>query len=85
MDYRRMPIEVESPEEVGYDRIRCNLAESSVADMRLGDLDVALADLVLLYGDHLGHEGLRTRIAAEGPGLSPADVLLTRALRRPCS
>ena len=26
---RRMPIEVESPEEVGYGSIRCNLAESS--------------------------------------------------------
>ena len=72
-----MPIEVESPEEIGYDRIRCNLAESSVTDMRLGELDVALADLVLLYGDHLGHEGLRTLIAGDGPGLSPTDVLLT--------
>jgi len=72
-----MPIEVESPEEIGYERIRCNLAESSVTDMRLGDLDVALADLVLLYGDHLGHEGLRTIIAADGPGLSPTDVMLT--------
>ncbi len=72
-----MPIEVESPEEVGYDRIRCNLAESSVTDVRLGDLDVALADLVLLYGDHLGHAGLRALIAADGPGLSPEDVLLT--------
>jgi aspartate/methionine/tyrosine aminotransferase len=77
MDYRRMPIEVESPEEVGYDRIRCNLAESSVADLRLGDLNVTLADLVLLYGDHLGHAGLRSLIAADGPGLDPGDVLLT--------
>ncbi|MCY7418291.1 MAG: pyridoxal phosphate-dependent aminotransferase [Chloroflexi bacterium] len=77
MDYRRMPIEIESPEEVGYDRIRCNLAESSVADARLGDLDLALADLVLLYGDHLGHAGLREIIASDGPGLCPTDVLLT--------
>jgi len=72
-----MPIEVESPEEVGYDRIRCNLAESSVTDVRLGDLDVALADLVLLYGDHLGHAGLRALIAADGPGLSAEEVMLT--------
>ena len=71
-----MPIEVESPEEVGYDRIRCNLAESSVADMRLGDLDVALADLVLLYGDHLGHAGLRALIAADGSGRSPGSGLI---------
>ena len=28
MDYRRMPIEIESPEQLGYERIRCNLAES---------------------------------------------------------
>ena len=72
-----MPIEIESPEEIGYDRIRCNLAESSVSDARLGDLDVALADLVLLYGDHLGHAGLRDIIAGDGPGLTPDDVLLT--------
>ncbi len=72
-----MPIEIESPEEVGYDRIRCNLAESSVSDARLGDLDVALADLVLLYGDHMGHAGLRALVATDGPGLSPGDVLLT--------
>ncbi len=72
-----MPIEIESPEEVGYDSIRCNLAESSVSDSRLGDLDVALADLVLLYGDHMGHAGLRALVAADGPGLSPGDVLLT--------
>lgn len=72
-----MPIEVESPEEVGYGRIRNNLAESSVSDARLGDLDVALADLVLLYGDHLGHAGLRSLIATDGPGLHADDVLLT--------
>ena len=80
-----MPIEVESPEEVGYDRIRCNLAESSVSDTRLGDLDVALADLVLLYGDHLGHAGLRTLIAADGPGSPPGTCCSPRAPRRPCS
>jgi hypothetical protein len=33
MDYRRMPIEIESPEQLGYERIRCNLAESSVANL----------------------------------------------------
>jgi aspartate/methionine/tyrosine aminotransferase len=77
MDYHRMPIEIESPEEVGYDRIRCNLAESSVADARLGDLGVALADLVLMYGDHLGHAGLRSLIASDGPRLLPEHVLLT--------
>lgn len=35
MRYRRMPIEIESPEELGYDTIDANLAESSFRD-RLG-------------------------------------------------
>lgn len=39
MRYRRMPIEIESPEQFGYNRIRHNLAESSVRDLVLGDLD----------------------------------------------
>jgi aspartate/methionine/tyrosine aminotransferase len=77
MDYRRMPIEAESPEQFGYDRIRHNLAESSVADTPLRELGVALDDLVLLYGDHLGRPGLRAAIAADGAGLSPDDVLVT--------
>ncbi len=77
MDYRRMPIEIESPEQLGYERIRCNLAESSVADMALRDLDVALDDLVLMYGDHVGHPGLRALVAGDGAGLTPDDVLLT--------
>ena len=34
--YRRMPIEIESPEQLGYDTITNNLSESSVADRRLG-------------------------------------------------
>lgn len=77
MRYRRMPIEIESPEALGYDRIRYNLAESSVSDVRLRDLSVALDDLVLQYGDHLGHPGLRALVAADGPGLRADDVLLT--------
>ena len=77
MDYRRMAIEVESPEEIGYDRIRHNLAESSIADTPLRDLDVALDDLVLMYGDHRGAPGLRAAIAAPGAALSPDDVLVT--------
>ena len=37
MKYVRMPIELESPEELGYDRIRYNLAESSVRDRKLSE------------------------------------------------
>lgn len=77
MDYRRMAIEVESPEEFGYDRIRHNLAESSTADTPLRDLDVALDDLVLMYGDHRGAPGLRAAIAAAGATLSADDILVT--------
>ncbi len=78
MRYRRMPIEVESPEEIGYGTIRCNLAESSIRDRVLGDLDLGagLAGCVLQYGDHRGHRELRERLAEEA-GTEPGGVLLT--------
>ena len=50
MKYRRMPIEIESPEQMGYENIKCNLAESSVSDARLGDFSFDLNNLVLAYG-----------------------------------
>ncbi len=77
MKYRRMPIEIESPEQMGYGNIRCNLTESSVADMRLSELGLDLNSLMLAYTDHLGRPGLRELIAAEGPGLSAPDVVVT--------
>jgi aspartate/methionine/tyrosine aminotransferase len=78
MKYARMPIEIESPEELGYGSIRYNLAESSTADRSLADLRVTLdpAALVLQYGDHRGHSGLRELLAAES-GCRPSQVLLT--------
>ncbi len=78
MRYRRMPIEVESPEELGYDTITNNLSESSVADRKLSDLglDLDLDELVLCYGDHLGDPALREAVAA-GHGLKPDDVIVT--------
>jgi aspartate/methionine/tyrosine aminotransferase len=75
--YRRMAIEAESPEQLGYGRIRYNLAESSVADATLGELGADLGGLVLQYGDHLGLPVLRELAAADGAGLSPDDVLVT--------
>jgi len=77
MKYRRMPIEIESPEQLGYGKIRHNLTESSVTDMRLDQLDLDLGPLVLAYTDHLGKPELRELLAAEGEGLSPRDVLVT--------
>ncbi len=77
MRYRRMPIEAESPEEYGYDRIAHNLSESSVPDAHLRDLKLDLQDVVLLYGEHRGLKALREQIAAMYPGIEPDDVLVT--------
>ncbi len=72
-----MPIEIESPEQMGYDKIICNLAESSVSDAVFSDLKIDLASLVLCYGDHLGKPELRQFIAAENDLKSANGVLLT--------
>lgn len=76
MQYRRMPIEIESPEQLGYDRIACNLAESSCSDVRLRDLDIDLGEVLLKYDDHLGHPPLRA-LVAEAAGVAPDEVLMT--------
>ena len=88
-----MPIEAESPEQMGYDKIRNNLCESSYTDAHLrdfltsgttansgaaqsGDANIAggtmangssdagfdLGSLLLCYGSHEGHQGLRELI-----------------------
>ena len=76
MRYVRMPIEVESPEEQGYDTIRFNLSESSIRDRPLSDLRLKLDKLVLAYGPHRGSAQLRTLIA-ERAGVSDLHVLTT--------
>jgi aspartate/methionine/tyrosine aminotransferase len=70
-----MIMEVESPEQIGYEQVRYNLAESSMADRRLGDLGVNLDDLLLSYGDHRGEPGLREYIASDS-GVHPNQVLV---------
>jgi aspartate/methionine/tyrosine aminotransferase len=79
--YVRMPIEVESPEEFGYEKIKYNLSESSVRDRTLSELGIELGDMVLYYGEHMGHKGLMELIAqaSSGPAgaAEPADVLVT--------
>lgn len=83
MKYVRMPMEKESPEQMGYDAIRYNLSESSVRDRTLNDIGVELPDMLLFYGDHLGHPGFRELIAeqsvevAGGAAVSAAEVLVT--------
>ena len=77
MRYRRLPIEIESPEERGYGSIRCNLTESSVTDATLESYGVDLAGEVLAYGDHRGLPALRELIASDGDGVGPDDVLCT--------
>ena len=47
MNYTRMVIETELPEEYGYDRIRYNLSESSISDQKLSDIGLNLPDLTL--------------------------------------
>ena len=77
MNYARMVIEKEAPEEYGYDRIRYNLSESSIADQKLSDIGLQLPDLTLFYGEHRGERPLRDLIAAQDAGISPDHVLVT--------
>ena len=79
MRYRRLPIEIESPEELGYDAIANNLSESSFSDMRLADygIDADVAGLLLQYGDHLGNPRLRELIAADADALTPDQITVT--------
>ncbi|SOD99615.1 aminotransferase class I/II-fold pyridoxal phosphate-dependent enzyme [Spirosoma fluviale] len=76
MRYTRMPIEIESPEEVGYSTIKYNLAESSVRDIQLRELNLDLGQLVLSYGHHRGHPDLLDCLASESALLKPDDVLV---------
>ena len=77
MKYTRMPIEIESPESLGYDSIDCNLAESSVRDVAFRDMQIDLSNLLIAYGDHIGIPALRNLIASWYPGIRADDVLLT--------
>lgn len=75
--YQRSAIEKESPEQYGYDKIKYNLSESSVTDLKLEDLSWDDKDLDLCYGDHLGYPELRKHIARQASGISPDQVLVT--------
>ena len=77
MNYKRMPIEIESPEEMGYDTIQYNLAESSIRDRTLGNFKLDLNNTVLAYTEHRGITPLREAIITESDTLSPDNVLVT--------
>lgn len=73
-----MPIEVESPEESGgYQNIRSNLVESSIADKSLSQLNLSVPDLKLQYTGHRGGERLRELVVSEESSLNPENVLIT--------
>ncbi len=77
MDYQRMPIEIESPEEMGYGNIKFNLTESSVRDALFpaGELDIN--NLLLSYGNHKGKPELRQLIADETKTISQDHIIIT--------
>lgn len=77
MKYKRMPIEIESPEELGYDSIKCNLTESSMPDMKVKLLHTDINELVLCYTDHKGNPDLRNAIASECEAFTKDDVIVT--------
>ena len=74
-----MPIEVESPEEMGYGNIKYNLAESSVRDRKISDINANLNNLVLNYGDHRGMPDLRSLICENSHQIDSRHVLVTQA------
>ena len=77
MNYVRMPIEMESPEEMGYDKILYNLSESSVADLSLAAIGLLDSDIKLAYTDHKGKPALRQLLAEQHTNIDASEVLLT--------
>lgn len=77
MDFRRMAIEIESPEEVGYQTIRYNLSESSVRDLPFRELNIDLSDVLLCYTEHRGSTLLRSLILENSKDFELDNVLVT--------
>lgn len=76
MKFNRMIMEKESPEELGYDKIKYNLSESSIADRRLSEVGMQIDNLLLFYGDHGGIPELREVLGVQHYGLTDRDVLV---------
>ncbi len=84
MQYKRMPIEVESPEEKGYSMIKYNLAESSIRDKKISDIlpntfGKEFDELILQYTDHRGNPKLRQAILEDSKRIEISDVLVCQA------
>jgi aspartate/methionine/tyrosine aminotransferase len=77
MDYKRMPIEIESPEQLGYGNVKYNLTESSISDAVFGNIKLDINELKLCYGHHVGKPELRELIASGFPNISAENVLIT--------
>jgi aspartate/methionine/tyrosine aminotransferase len=77
MYYTRMPIEIESPEQIGYGNILNNLTESSYTDTVFGKIGVKLKKLPLAYTDHRGHVALRNLLTKESIFLTEENVITT--------
>lgn len=75
----RSAIEAEGAEVVGYDLIKCNLAESSVADRTMEDLGIELRGMNLPYAqDHYGLTELRELIAEQsGDHVASDNIMVT--------
>ncbi len=76
MQYKRMPIEVESPEEMGYSTIMYNLSESAVRDISFKDLKLNIDEVLLCYGEHRGKLELRNEIIRNEQDLIADEVLV---------
>jgi aspartate/methionine/tyrosine aminotransferase len=77
MNFNRMLIEKESPEEIGYGNIKYNLTESSVRDMDLSAIPMDFGKITLAYTDHKGKPELRDLIARDYPGFTRDNILIT--------
>ncbi|MGB2965153.1 MAG: pyridoxal phosphate-dependent aminotransferase [Anaerolineales bacterium] len=77
LNYRRSAIEIESPEQYGYDKIKYNLTESSVPDAIWSEIGCQIDDLIFCYTDHLGNPELREIITADKEHISKDNVLIS--------
>ncbi len=78
MRHQRMAIEVESPEELGYESIAYNLAESSFRDRRLDEIITTheVGKCMLAYTPHKGPLKLRSAIIDGQNNINANDVLV---------